>query len=154
MEHPTDETPQASALDEAGRNALMRAMATAEQVVSLLTVLPYDVTLTRDRVLGAYDVHLFYSRHPEAVAQFAEAHGVTAEVIENTASIGTQFTQATAEVTGTRVRAWTLTDTPQDAEQQDEVQPDAEQLAAADTMSLSAVKPLAEAVAAEGAGQC
>lgn len=105
MEHPTEQNDDQAPTATSTHDALMHAMASAEQVVSQLPTAPHDVTLQERE--GRYGIHLFYSQQPDRVAEFAAVLGTTLEDIPNTYSGGT-FTQATAQVEGTEVRAWTL----------------------------------------------
>lgn len=109
MEHPTEHTEQREAPDEArgpARDALMHAMASAEQAVSQLTAPPLDITVAERE--GAYGVHLFYSQRPDRITEFAEVMDVRVESVPNTFTSGGTFTQATAVISGIEVRAWTL----------------------------------------------
>ncbi|WP_030744513.1 hypothetical protein [Streptomyces sp. NRRL F-5135] len=92
------------------RDALMHALAVAEEAVSHLQVaMPDTVTLTEHA--GTYSVSLCFHPMPERVAEFAAAYdGVPVVRVPNQRRDGWSFTEATAVVRGVQVRAWALTE--------------------------------------------
>lgn len=110
----TEQTTAPASQDEmAGRNALMRAFATAEQISSTLPVLPADIGIKTD-YRGGFELDLHFYDHPEAVVEFAAAHSVEAQVSPHPDAAGAMTkTLTSVSVTtdsGVKARAWALAD--------------------------------------------
>lgn len=95
------------------RDALMHALAVAEEAVSALAiVMPTDVALSRDG--DRYDVSLYFPNEPTRVIEFATAWQAVADRAPHQTRKAS-YTEVTVTIRGVRVRAWTITeddDTP------------------------------------------
>jgi hypothetical protein len=102
----TTQEIQASPFD-----ALMRAFATAESIVSSLPFRPSSVTLNGNAFDTAYQVILYFHREPGRVREFAAAHGVEVTAVPNhNERAGWTHEYADVEIDGIQVNAWSLTE--------------------------------------------
>jgi len=95
-------------------DALMHALAVAEEAVSVLqVVMPTDVSLSENG--ESYDVSLYFPQQPPRVIEFATAWDSQVDRVRHQTREHAQYTEANVVIRGVRVRAWTITedtDTP------------------------------------------
>ena len=89
------------------RDAMMRAFAVAETVVSELPFRPSTITLADD-YNGAYAVIIYFHREPGRVREFAAHMDVEASARPHITSPTDTYTSAECTVDGVTVRAWAL----------------------------------------------
>lgn len=100
-------------------DALMHAMAAAEEALSALPAAPDAVTLTERH--GVYEINLHFSQRRSEVLAFATAYDVEVTSAPNDFTKGQTFTEAVTAVRGIPVKAWTLTEEESDPEATTEI---------------------------------
>ena len=105
----SDTTAIAVTPDQAPRrNALMRAFAQAEQVVSKLHAVPTDVDVHGDP-RGVHRVRLYFSQNRAGVAEFAVTFAAEVTDLPSYSGVGA-YIEARTNYQGVEVIAWTLLD--------------------------------------------
>ncbi|MFB6626453.1 hypothetical protein ACFCWD_28795 [Streptomyces sp. NPDC056374] len=91
------------------RDAMMRALAVAETVVSQLADRPSTISIN-DNYSAGYGIELYFHRCPDQVATFATHFGVELSAAAHVTDEVRTYTSANVVVDGVPVRAWALTD--------------------------------------------
>ncbi|MFE2600162.1 hypothetical protein ACFXCZ_27345 [Streptomyces sp. NPDC059396] len=114
---PIPETPTAVPPkldpDVQHRDALMRALAAAESVISRLPVasVPKSIAITRYDT-DVYELDLYFSEHPAAVREFGDTVDTAVTTHSHPYRPSVQRTEARATVQGVVIKAWTEINRP------------------------------------------
>lgn len=106
--------PPPAATDLVQRNGYMAALSLAEQLISEMTALPHDFTMTVPKWAPTMpQISFYFHKDLPGLRQFRDAQDLTESTeIHKDSSL---YIEATRNIRGVRVVAWTLTGAPESA---------------------------------------